>query len=505
MSDTLAQLQTALAPKTGLHPIPLASETYELSSTASSEQLVNWFAEKSPPGGRSPFILKPTPGLTSFDTLGSGPILALEALAAPSFGPHYRTGTYWAISGTNAYVRREDLGGATNLGSVGTVTSGSGGGLPGLQPADYNAVQIAIGLNAVLFCVPPEVYVTPIPIGGGVVQLIAGVNNYPGGASSIAYLDGYYVFLSFSGETIFVSNLLDPTHFTALAFAQISAYADYGDRLFVHNSQLWVFGQRAAQPWYDTGDPTFPFAPVPGSQVPYGLGSQRSIVEIDNSLIFLANDGCVYQIHGYIATKISSPAVEEKLSGYRGGYLRDITACGFSFEGHKFYALTLPATGYTLVYDCEIKLWHERSTANSVWMVASATHLDGRVILGDRSNGNLYHMDSANPLENGVAMTRRAALPALVTHGPRGFMNRVEIEMSVGVDGGTVSLDWSDDGGVSYRTPARVLSLGAAGATRKRVVATRLGSFYTRNLRLQTTGGNPSVYAVDCDVPPRLP
>jgi hypothetical protein len=504
MSDTLASLQAAIAPKSGLHPVPLASESYELVSTGSSEHLVNFFAERLPPGGRSPFILKPTPGLTLFDTLGTGPILALTALATPVAGSRFRTGQYWAISGTHAFVRREDLSSAVDLGSVGTVTSGSGGGVAGLQPADYNAVSIAVGLNEVLFCVPPEVFVLD-KISFGMTQLVGGVNNYPGDASSVAYLDGYYIFLNFNGEQMFVSNLLDALNYTALAFAQISSYGDYGDCLFVHNSQLWVFGQNAAQPWYDTGDPTFPFAPVAGSMVMHGLGAQRSIVEIDNSMIFLGNDGCVYQIRGYNSTKISTPAVEEQLSNYNGGYLRGITACAFSYEGHAFYSMSLPVTGFTFVYDCATSQWHTRSTAGSVWMVSTAARLDARVICGDRSNGNLYHLDSSNPLENGVAMTRQATLPALVGHGPREFMNRLEIEMSVGVDGGSISVDWSDDGGVTYRTPARVLSTGAPGATKTRVATTRLGSFYTRNLRLTTTAGKPTIYSVDCDIPPRAP
>lgn len=496
MSDTIAALQTALAPKSGLHPVPLASENYELVSTASSEELINWFAEKLPPGGRSPFILKPTPGLTLFDSVGAGPILAMITSNSLTAGPPpVRAGQYWVISGTNAYHQDLQFPGWSLLGAVGALAAGA-------QPADYTAVSMAIGANAVLFCVPPNVFVADI---GFVTftQLLTGVNNYPGDAQSVAYMDGYYIFARFLGDQIFVSNLLDAKHFTALAFAQISAYGDFIDFLFVHNSQLWVFGQVACQPWYNTGDPTFPFAPVPGSMVMHGLGSPRSIVEIDNSMIFLSNNGCVYQIRGYQPTKISTPNVEEQLSGYNGGYLRGIQGFGWSFEGHDFYALSLPLSGLTFVYDCNTKLWHRRSTSNSVWRVNAAARLDAHVVCGDRSNGNLYHMDSSSALEDGAQVDRWATLPVLAGHGPRTFMNRLEIEMSVGVDGGSISLDWSDDGGENYRAPARVLSTGAIGATKTRVATTRLGSFRTRNLRLHTTAGNPSIYAVDADIPPR--
>jgi hypothetical protein len=103
--------------------------------------------------------------------------------------------------------------------------------------------------------------------------------------------------------------------------------------------------------------------------------------------------------------------------------------------------------------------------------------------------------------DNGVYIRRELVLPPLWAGTGRGFMSRVEIEMEVGggFSPGAISLDWSDDGGITFRTPARTLQTGAYPETRKRVFTTRLGSFRQRVLRI-TTAGFATFYAVDADI-----
>lgn len=501
MSDTLAALQTALAPKTGLHPIPLASQSYEYADPpASAERLLNMFAEKLPASARSPFQIKSTPGNELLTTLGAGPVFSAAALAnLPDVA------AMWAISSDHAYWIR--LGFApVDLGVVGLAGATFG--------RRANQTSIAIGNTGVVFCVPPRAYVTDL-LGAPVQQITTGTGNFPaGGCSSVCYIDGYYVFTSLDGSQFFVSNLLDATHFNSLAFFQSSSFTDYMDFCTPHNGDLWLFGQIAAQAFYDTGDPTEPFSPRPGAVVKHGLGSPGSVVEIDGSLIFLGIDKVIYRINGYVATRISTHPIEEHLNAFiegAGGFLIGaVKACGFVHAGHAFYAITIPSVlvgpfnfiGRTYVYDCGLGLWHERSSgATGPWLISTATGLGSRLVLGDAVNGSLYQVNAALGTENGVAMTRVATLPILAGHGPRTFMNRLEIEMDVGTTGNTIQLDWSDDGGINYKAP-RTLGTGASGATRTRVATTRLGSFYSRVLRLTTTG-KVAIYGVDADIPPR--
>lgn len=485
MSGTLsaASIAAALTPHVGLQPIPLASQSYELASKpAGNQRLLNFFAEKLPSGSRAGFMLKPTPGLDVFATMGTGPILTTASLA----------GSLFAISGSHAWVLQDDGSAPIDLGDVGTTPTAS-------------AVSIAIGLTGVVFCVPPNAYVTGFA-GAPVAQITTGTGNFPAeGASSVCYIDGYYVFTSFTGTYFFLSNLLAPSLFDSLDFVYLSAQVDYVEHCVAHNSELWLFGQNALWAWYDTGAADAPFNPRPGGVIRHGIGARRTIVELDGSLFWLGVDNVVYRTNGYAAVRVSSHAIEEVLADYGGGFLRTITACGFMFEGHSFYAMSLPLVGLTFVYDCETQIWGERCSAadgTGRWNINTASLLGARNLMGDALTGALYHMKASFPTENGVSVLREAVLPEVVTHGPRAFMNRLEIEMEVGTVGapGSVTIDWSNDGGFNYSAP-RTLSTGAIGATRTRVATTRLGSFRQRVLRIKSSGPT-TIYGVDVDIPP---
>jgi hypothetical protein len=320
-SDAFATVQNSAAAKPGLLPIPLASQSYALASAgASSERLLNWHAERLPPHAGAQFYLKPTAGTTLFATMGTGPVVCTASLA----------GGFWGISGDHAYFLLDDGSAPADLGFVGTV------------PNALYSPSIAIGLDGVVFCVPPNAYRSDLA-GSPVVQLTPAADNFPTlGCSSVCYIDGYYVFTSFDTTEMFVSPILALTGFDALAFVRLSAFTDYIQRIVTHNSEAWLFGDKAVQVWYNGGDPTFPFLPQFGAVIQHGIGAVGSVVELDGTLLYLGIDKVVYQIKGYQAARVSDHALEELLANYASGNLPGITACGFMHEGHAFYALSLP-------------------------------------------------------------------------------------------------------------------------------------------------------------------
>ena len=466
-----------------LQPIPLAGESYQLAATPGAQhRLLNLYAEALPDAGRAKFYLQSTPGLTQRATTGSGPVLSAAAIS----------GTYFAISGTNAYTLFDNgTTIATNTGSVGAV------------PSDYYHTSIAIGLTAPVFVVPPRAYVGNFSL-MPIQQITTAGGNWPAsGVSCVCYLDGYYIFTSFNGESFFTSNLLSPTNFSGLSFVKSSSEVDFFEHCRAFNRELWLFGPNAISIWYNTGDPINPFSPRSGALIRPGCGAYRTIAELDRSLFFLGVDGVVYRTQGYAAKRISTHAIEENIAGYEGGYLRTISACAFTYEGHGFYALQLPAVGRTFVYDCSTDLWHERSssaTGSTAWQINTATQLGARWIFGDSVNGTLWQPSRSTQTEKGIAVQRMAQLPALVTHGPRAFMSRLEVEMQTGISGqaNPLLLSWSDDGGYTYKSP-RQLDTGNTGQVRKRIYATRLGSFRQRIIRLAGSGPM-TIFGVDADV-----
>ena len=371
--------------------------------------------------------------------------------------------------------------------------------------APPDTVSIAIGLTAVVFCVPPNAWVTDFDvISPAWEQITTGTGNFPvDGANSVCYINGYYVFTQLT--EFFLSKLLDATHFDSLDFVAISSEVDYIERGVAYNGELWLFCQNSVRVWYDTGAADAPFRPRTGGVIPHGIGSARTIVNLDGSLWWLGIDNVVYRNAGYQAVRVSTHAVEQVIATFDNGFLRNAIACGWMHDGHAFYALSLPAVGQTFVYDAATAVWHERCSdalGLARWNINTASLLGARVIHGDGTNGQLYHTSAATTQENGTDVPRIATLPAIVTHGPRGFMSRLEVEMEVGdADApGSVTLDWSDDGGLNFTGGPRSLSTGAAGATRTRVATTRLGSFRERVLRL--TANKPmTAFGVDADVP----
>ena len=204
MSDTLATLQTALAKaKTGMQRIPFPTEIYEHPSLPlSAKKLLNLMVEQAPADARTATPLVSTPGLLPYLSVGLNPILAMNDEAP---------GVIYFVSGTKAYRLRFVPGGAPALEillDVGTADAGT---------SPWNSfVTIAAGPIAAVICVPPRAY-TCGHLPGDALNLITDP-DYPG-ASSVCYVDGYFVFSSL-GDTSqwFISRLLDPASFDALDF-----------------------------------------------------------------------------------------------------------------------------------------------------------------------------------------------------------------------------------------------------------------------------------------------
>lgn len=469
-----------------LEPLPLASRAYELASRpASAQRLVNLYAEPMPEASRTPFILKPTPGLLEYTTVGTGPVWAMGTVP----------GILYVISGEQLFRVQNATKAVQYVGEVGP--SGA-------------AHSIAVGDRQVVVVNPPRAFVASHT--GPLAEITDGANFPDEGASAVAYIDGFFCFTSYEGTFFFTSKLLDAENFDPLDFAKSERRPDTVQWCAAHNGELWLFGLNATAVWYNAGLLDFPFRERAGSVQDKGLASVRTLATLDRSLVFLASDRVVYRTQGYQLARISDFALEERLSRYPD--LRAISGCSFVWEGHEFYALRLPGQdegapgsppgpGRTYVYDGATRMWHERSSAEDgygPWRVDRAQAFGVLPVLGSWKTGRLFTMDSAAHEDDGVVQYREAVLPPLEADGARQFMSRLEIEMDVGTGEapGSVHLRWSDNGGHGWNA-GRFLGTGAPGATRTRVAANRLGSFRQRSIQILARG-RATIYGVDADI-----
>jgi len=486
MSGAQQQQQVA-QPAQGMRRIPIPLESYEKpEKIISAKRLLNFYAEQEPADARSAAALIPTPGLVpTGNVLGAGPVLALNS---------DMPGAIYGIAGTHAY--RVTSAGVTDLGAVGTAAG---------SDFAYNLMPtIAVGVNAAVFCVPPNAFTCN--------HVATSVNQIGGtfpGARSVAYLDGYFVFTSVDLTSNFFSSLLlDPLSYDALDFAFADGVPNVLRRVVTVKGELWLIGDKSIEIWYDAGSSGlettpgtsfFPFRRQSGGVIQFGAVSMRSCAVADNSLFWVSEQCIVMRSVGYTAKRISTHAIEEIIRSEGTANIQ--YALCYTQLGHTFYCLTYGAR--TLVYDLVTQVWHERSSAadgSTAWRPNSIAQVGEQVIFGDSLSGNLIAPNPSVETDMGVSPKRIATLPGIWANTRRAFMSRLEVEMEVGgiTPPGTVTLEWSDDGGYNY-TGSRTMYAGTTGDYRGRVFCTRLGSFRQRVLRFSFTH-RATVLGVDVDV-----
>lgn len=481
MSQTTTQ---AAAPTpTGMQRIPFPVESYQHTSPPlSSERLLNYYVEQQPGTARTGAALIPTGCLILAHTVGDGPIYAMDDTLP---------GRVYVVSGSHAWRVRFELTGTffDDLGDVGTPDNSNT-----VVPADQVFITIAAGPTAAVICVPPNAYTCNHTAGAPLVQLSGTFT----GASSVAYLDGYWAFTDFSNSARwFISKLMDPTAFDALDFAYSDSLSNVLRRIYANQGQFWMIGQAGLEVWYDSGNADFPFRRVPGAIIPYGTDTPNTVARLDRSVFWLGSDFMVYRSVGYAPKRISTNAIETVIRA------TNITgAVGFAWTdtGHSFYCLQTAER--TLVYDLASDKWHDRASSSD----GSGRWLPGSVVgsaytrwFGDMNSGNLYTLLSGGNFDNGVPVLRTATTPPLWASTRRAFCSRVELEMESGTDPSDITLEWSDDGGFTWNGGPRTLNSGPVGAHRNRVFTTRLGSFRQRVFRIKTKAA-VSLYAMDADI-----
>lgn len=408
--------------------------------------------------GKEVSALYGTPGLSLFATAGNGPIRGEFSSA---------NGRGFAVSASTLY-EIDSSGNATSLGTLATDSS--------ICSFSENPTQLAI-------CDGQNVYILEYS-----TNTFTQVTSSFQGGGTITFLNGYFIVNKPGSGQFYISGLYGGLTWAALDFATAESSPDNLARVFSTFGQLWLLGDRTTEVWYDSGGVDFPFAKMQGANMETGCAAAHSVVNMDNTIIWLGKDkdgqGIVYRAQGYSPLRISTHAIEYAIN--KSSDLSGIRAFTYQQDGHVFYVLTGGGLATTLVYDASTKLWHERAYLESdgslsihrgiTCMFAFNKHL-----VGDRSNGNIYQMSQDFFSDNGDAIIAQRTFPHLFNEAKPFRLNELEVDFETGVGlmtgQGSAPVAWleiSEDGARTWSRQYQT-SIGPIGAFKTRAVWRRLG------------------------------
>ncbi|NSX16936.1 hypothetical protein HTY52_22855 [Cupriavidus taiwanensis] len=444
------------------------------SKIAGTGRQVNLYAEINPAGSPAPVTYYGTPGLKLWSTIpGDGPV-RLQYVAS--------NGVQFAVRGAKLY--RYDAGSWAELT---TLASTSG-----------RVIAADNGTSAVF--VDGTMTAPVVSLSTFTVTAMSGDGWY--GANFVFFLNGRLIFNKPGTEQFYWTGLYTTT-LDPLDFASAEGSPDDIVSMVVDHLELWLFGPTSLEIFYDSGDPDAPFVRMQGAFNEVGCIAPFSVNRLDNTIYWLGRDrnggGMVFRAQNYQPQRVSDHALETAIASYET--VEDAFSWTYQQAGHTFFVLTFPTAQKTWCFDVASNMWHEReyrlsSNQTTRHRANSHAYFEGKNLVGDFENGNVYELDLDTYTDHGAEILRLKDFPHMVADGYRHFFRQFVLDCQVAVgNGGTpvpgepdpeVWLSWSDDGGNTWAS-TMVQKLGKIGEFWRRVQWNRLGMGRDRIFRVSTT------------------
>ena len=384
-------------------PIPFASQAYALDAVQfAAQRCVNLIPERGPAGAKVPIALLGTPGLTTYATVGSGPIRGMIEMS----------GFVFVVSG-NTLFKLEVNGDTTNLGSI------PGRGLVKMA-SNGDQVLILAGTS------PQDGFIATVD------ELLPITDQDFLGGSDCDFIDGYFVISVADSNEFYISALYNGFEYDPLDFARAEGKPDNIVGLVVDHREIWLYCEESTEVWYNSGNPDFPFERASGTFIERGIAGRDSIGQVDNTVFWVGDDRIVYRANGYAPVRVSTHAIEEQINEAIG--TSDLVAFGYSQKGHAQYVLKKP-NQWTFVYDVATELWHERCSCDRQdYKISTYVAAFNRLLVGDDTTNNIYFLDLENPgSEDDGTVVSRVAAPPLFANEETASLNALVIDFEMGV------------------------------------------------------------------------
>lgn len=441
---------------------PFVGPAYQSRSPAvNAQRCVNFYPEVDE-SGKNVLALYGTPGLRLLATCGGGPVRGMIAIGH----------LLYVVSGGYLYeVNKANA--VTTLGTIAGTDRVS-------MSANRTQILIATGGTASVLSL----------VTGQVTTVTA--SGFPAAATHAAFLDSYSIVNNAGTDQFQISSSDDATTWDATDFASAEGNPDDIVALLTDHREVWLFGSKTIEVWYNSGNADFPIERLQGGYLEQGCAAPWSVAKAANTVFWLGIDttgrGIVYQAQGYQPQRISTHAIEYQISTY--SVISDAYGFTTQQDGHTFYWLTFPTADKTWVCDLSNGLWHERaylnpSTGLQERHLASAHAVwNNMQIVGDRRNGRVYELDPDTYTDNSDPIRSVRACAAIWDKEDlrNAAHHRLEIDFEGGVGLTTgqgsdpqAMLRWSDSDGKQWSNE-HWTGIGKIGEYRKRAIWRRLGA-----------------------------
>ena len=412
-------------------PLPIATGYYTSEIlTLAAQTCSNWIPIKPVAGALNPRALLDRKGLTSFATLSG------EHRGAIDFN-----GVYVTLNGNTLSSITTDA----TVTTLGTVT---GSGRVSIAKND-DFVVIVTNLGDCFYY-----------NGSSVIQ-VTDTDYTDLNATTVTFVDGYFIFSSFDGSQFFLSGLNDPSSYSALDRSTAEERPDPIVSVFAYNNLLHVAGTETTEKYNNRGGGvSFPFQRITGASNSIGCYARYTPIEYGDAYAFIGggkNEGAqVYLLSGGQPQAFSTPSIDTELQKFNDAELAQAFSFVWQQNGQSLIAFTINSdrvTDRTFCFNMTSGEWFELKSGTSAFRGKSVTKIYNKFLVGDSSN-KVGYFDDVHTDYGDTIFREKASQPFLSADGDDYRLGRIEAWFEAGTgDAATspqVMMDFSDDLGKTW-------------------------------------------------------
>lgn len=375
--------------------IPLLSGAYKSQSyIANAQRAINVYCEKNPDETKplAPVTQYPRPGLR-----------LLSAPPAPGKGRCLygaTNGDLYASVDQNVFYIDPDF--KFNL--IGQLI------MPGQTPVS----MADNGKDVIIVDGSPQGY--DINLASRMLTQIGDPNFF--GSNRADFIDSFLI-LNIPVTNQWYCTLSNQIVFNALYVGQKTAWPDNILCAVAIEREVWLFGPKKSEVWYNAGTVPFPFQALPGNIIEQGCCAIYSPAKMDTNVYWLSQspEGDRMVMRGNnqnIAQRISNHAIEYEFRQY--ARVDDAIGSVYQVSGHSFYKLHFPTADKTWGFDQATEQWHEDNSIDTNGILHRARNTFtafayGKNVALDWANGNLYQIDPLSYTDNGMPIVCIRSFP----------------------------------------------------------------------------------------------